>query len=498
MNEYLVSLEKICKSFSGVRVLDNVDFNLKKGEVHALVGGNGAGKSTLMKILNGVYQKDSGRILVNGQEVSYRNVRDAWKYGIHMIFQELSLSPTLSVMDNLFLTREIKKGLLLDKKEMRKKTKDALDNLNIEASPDDIIEDLPVGTCQLIEIAKALSADAKILILDEPTASLTDRETKILFKRIKALAEKGISFIYISHRMKEILEVSDRISVLRDGKLVKTEHADKFTLESLISEVTAGKSSGMTYARNEEFEQSKEELFRVEKLSIPGRIEDVSFSINKGEVLGIAGLMGSGRTETAEAIFGLRKVLKTTQFYMHGKETRINSVQCAMQNRIALVPEDRRREGLVLSHSTEQNVCLTNLKKLKTGIFTSNLKAKRFAQECIEKYGIKVSDTDIEIRHLSGGNQQKAVVGKWLETEPDLLIMDEPTAGVDIGAKGEIIALVRDYAATGKSVLFISSEMQEMVAACDRILVYRKGRLTKELLRDQIENEGVLEHAIQE
>lgn len=496
MSEIVASLEMICKSFSGVYALKDVNFDLRKGEVHALVGGNGAGKSTLMKILNGVYEKDSGTIRIDGQEVRYRNVTDAWKYGVRMIFQELSLSPTLSVMDNIFLTREIKNGPFLNKKEMRKKTYEVLRSLSIDAEPDDIIENLPVGTCQLIEIAKALSTDARILILDEPTASLTERETKTLFERIRMLKQQGISFIYISHRMKEILQISDRVSVLRDGKLVNTADCASYTLDALISDITAGKRGDMKYVGG--VQTTGEELFRIENLNIAGKVKDVSFSVKCGEVVGIAGLMGSGRTETVEAIFGIRPAKKETKMYIHGHRIHIASVQDAVKNSIAMIPEDRRREGLVLSHSLEQNVCITNLKKIKNGILINNRSGSKFAEGCVEKFGIKVGNIHGEISHLSGGNQQKAVIAKWLETNPELLIMDEPTAGVDIGAKSEIIDIVRNYAAQGKGVLFISSEMQEMMAACDRILVYSNGRLTKELMRSSIDNEEVLEHAIQD
>jgi len=497
MSEIVASLEKICKSFSGVYALKNVNFDLRKGEVHALVGGNGAGKSTLMKILNGVYEKDSGIIRIDGQEVRYKNVTDAWKYGVRMIFQELSLSPTLSVMDNIFLTREIKRGPFLNKKAMRQKTYEALQSLSIDAKPDDIIADLPVGTCQLIEIAKALSTDARILILDEPTASLTDRETKTLFERIRMLKQQGISFIYISHRMKEILQISDRVSVLRDGELVNTADCSEYSLDALIADITAGKRGDMEY-RGSAANIAGEELFRVENLNVSRKIKNVSFSVKKGEVVGIAGLMGSGRTETVETIFGIRPAKKDTKMYMHGKSVHIASVQDAVKNGIAMIPEDRRRQGLILSHSLEQNVCLTNLSKIKSGILTNNRKGSKFADGCVEKFDIKVNNIHKEISHLSGGNQQKAVIAKWLETNPELLIMDEPTAGVDIGAKGEIIEIVRSYAAKGKGVLFISSEMQEMMAACDRILVYSNGRLTKELMRNSIDNEEVLEHAIQD
>ncbi len=497
MSETIVSLENINKSFGGVSVLNNVNFELQKGECHALVGGNGAGKSTLMKIMNGVYTKDSGTIRVNGKEVEYQNIHDAWNYGIRMIFQELSLSPTLSIMENIFLANEIKKGPLLDKATMRARTREALEELQIDAKPDDIIATLPVGTCQLVEIAKALSSNASILILDEPTASLTDRETKILFDRMKELQEKGISFIYISHRMKEIFQVSDRISVLRDGNLIETVNTNDTTIEYIISQITAGARSSFEYRPHEVPIDDNAELFRVENLKVGHMVKGVSFSVKKGEVLGIAGLLGSGRTETAEAIFGIRKH-HADGFYMEGERIRIHSIHDAIRHQIALIPEDRRREGLVLQHSLEQNLCLTNLEKLKQGILTSNRKARAFSDESIEEYRVKTSGAAAPMLSLSGGNQQKIVIAKWLKTEPKLLIMDEPTAGVDIGAKGEVVEIVRSYAAKGNGVLFISSEMSELMAVCDRIIVYCDGVITAEYKRENIENEEVLEYAIQQ
>ena len=492
-----VSLEHICKSFGGVPVLKDVDFDLKEGEIHALVGGNGAGKSTLMKILNGVYRKDSGVVRIRGEEVEYQTIQDAWKHGIRMIFQELSLSPTLSVMDNIFLTREEKKGILLDKKKMRAETETILERLNIDAKPNDIIADLSVGTCQLIEIAKALSTDATVLILDEPTASLTDRETKILFDRMRSLKEKGISFTYISHRMKEIFQISDRISVLKDGKMVKTAPTSEISMQEVISYISA-EGGDLTYKGNSAAIAQNEELFRVEHLSVSSSVHDVSFGIRKGEVVGIAGLMGSGRTETAEAIFGIRRVGEGSKFFLEGKQIRINSVKDAIRSRIALVPEDRRREGLVLEHTLEQNLCLPNLNKIRSGIFTDNKKAAWLSAQCVEQLAVKASGVHAPIVSLSGGNQQKIVVAKWLETKPKLLIMDEPTAGVDIGAKAEIIEIVRKYAAEGNAALFISSEMSELLAACDRILVYCNGRLTEQYQRENIDSEEMLEHAIQQ
>ncbi len=496
-NTCVISLENICKSFGGVKVLNNVDFNLIKGEVHALVGGNGAGKSTLMKILNGAYTKDSGTIKVNGKEVEYQSIKDAWKCGIRMIYQELSLSPTLTVTENIFLAREEKKGFLLDKKSMRSKTAKLLEDLQIDAKPDDLICDLSVGTCQLIEIAKALSTDANVLILDEPTASLTDRETKILFDRIEDLKAKGISIVYISHRMKEIFKVSDRISVLKDGNMILTENTKNMTMAQVISYITAESSKEMVYRPHEIPIDNNEVMFSVEHLSVDNVVKDVSFSIKKGEVLGIAGLMGSGRTETAEAIFGIRKASKNTKMVLDGKEIINRSASEGAKNGFALIPEDRRREGLVLQHTVEQNMCLTNMEKLRKSFLLSNRKARKFTQNAISNFAIKALGPDVYAYNLSGGNQQKIVIAKWIETQPKLLIMDEPTAGVDVGAKGEIVDIVRTYVSEGHSCLFISSEMSELMAVCDRIIVYCNGKITDEFDRRNITDEEILEHAIQ-
>lgn len=494
-----VSLENICKSFGGVQVLKNVCFELQKGEVHALVGGNGAGKSTLMKILNGAYTKDSGTVRMEGNVVEYHSIQDAWKCGVRMIYQELSLSPTLTVSENIFLAREMKKGFLLDKSSMRKKTSELLKELKIEAEPDDIISNLPVGTCQLIEIAKALSTDAQVLILDEPTASLTDRETQILFDRVKELKNKGISIVYISHRMKEIFQIADRISVLKDGSMVATENIKDVTIEKVISYITAKGGNAMRYSHHENpFE--KEEMFRIEHLTVGNMVHDVSFSVKKGEVLGLAGLMGSGRTETVEAIFGLRETSKETRMYLEGQLVVNKNAHEAAAHGFALIPEDRRREGLVLQHTLEQNACLTNTKVLQKGVFISNRKAKKFSEKCIGDFQIKAPGPYVKAENLSGGNQQKIVIAKWLETKPKLLLMDEPTAGVDVGAKDEIINIVRNYVIDGNSCVFISSEMSEMMAICDRILIFNEGHISGEIDRASLlsDEEEILENAIQQ
>ena len=438
---------------------------------------------------------DSGGLLVEGKQKVFHNIRESSEAGIVMIFQELSLCPTLTVTENIYLNRELKHNGFLDKKRMRAEVEKALKDLRIEASPDDKIENLPVGTCQLVEIAKALHTKAKVLILDEPTASLTDREIDILFDRIRDLKKKGISFIYISHRMKEILQIADRVSVLHDGQMVMTKRTEDTTIEEIISEITSGSRGDLEYKPHGAV--SDDILFSVKDLSVDNIVKNISFSIHKGEVVGLAGLMGSGRTETAESIFGIRNAGNAT-FSLNGKDLHIRNVEDAIREGIALVPEDRRREGLILEHTLEQNICLTNLEKIKSGILTSNVKSNTYSNACINKLKIKAHNCKVPMISLSGGNQQKAVIVKWLTRDPKLLIMDEPTAGVDIGAKGEVIDIIRDYTAKGNGVLFISSEMSEMMAICDRILVLCDGVIKDEYLRKDINDEEIKENAIQQ
>lgn len=496
-DEHIISLENIYKYFGNIAVLKDVSFHLKKGFVQALVGGNGAGKSTLMKILTGVYSCDQGVIKIDGQEVKINKISDAQKLGIRMIFQELSLSPTMTVMENIFLSNEIKSGIMLNKKEMYARTQQLLDELQIDAQPSDKIQDLDVGVCQLIEIAKALSVDAKVLIMDEPTASLTDRETKILFDIIENLKKKGVSIVYISHRMKEVFQIADSITILRDGEIVAEKPKEEFTLDSVI-ELMIGRNveKKMEFVKREA-SVGDEVFMSIEDLTVGNRVHGVSFDVRKGEVLGLAGLMGSGRTETLEAIFGIRKdaVKKIT---IENKEVSIKNVDVAIQNGIALIPEDRRRQGLVLDHTVKDNLCLPNLKKLSNWLKIKRSKVIDMIVKCIESLAIKTDSAEVEMLNLSGGNQQKVVIAKWLETNPKLLLMDEPTAGIDVVAKGEIIDIVRKFAAQNNSVIFVSSEATEMLAICDRILVYSSGKIVQEIDRESILSEEMLEYAIQQ
>lgn len=496
-NAYAISLENIYKSFGSVDVLKNVNFHLEKGTVHALVGGNGAGKSTLMKILTGVYTCDSGKIVVDGKEVKIRNTKDAQENGIKMIFQELSLSPTMTVMENIFLANENVKGIALNKKEMYRRTAELFEELHIHVKPTDKVKDLDVGVQQLVEIAKALSVEAKVLIMDEPTASLTEKETNTLFRIIEQLKEKGVSIVYISHRMKEIFRVCDKITVLKDGEIVQERNKEDFTLDSLIEVMLGGSvEKQMKYIPREE-PIGDEKILTVRNLTVGNRVDGVSFELRKGEILGLAGLMGSGRTETLEALFGLRKKGEGTEILMEGQPVKLNTVSQSIQNGFALIPEDRRRQGLVLEHTLKDNVVLPNFRSVMKGIRIDRNKVRAMTEEAIDTLAIKTGNVDAGMLSLSGGNQQKAVIAKWLNTNPKILLMDEPTAGVDVMAKAEIIDIVRKFVAKGNSVIFVSSELSEMMAICDRILVYYSGKIKREFEREKIESEEQLEYAIQ-
>jgi ribose transport system ATP-binding protein len=496
LNEYAISLENIYKSFGSVSVLKGVNFHVKKGTIQALVGGNGAGKSTLMKILAGIYTYDKGTMKIYGKDVKFHNAIDAKRNGIRMIFQELSLSPTLTVAENVFLANEIKKVIRLNKKLMVERTQQLLDELQINARPTDRIQDLGVGVCQLVEIVKALSFEEKILIMDEPTASLTEHETNILFDIIRSLRNKGVSIVFISHRMKDILKIADNITVLRDGNIVADKPKNEYSMDSLIEYMIGrGVEKKMEFVKRET-PVSEEILLDVENLSVGKEVKNVSFKVRKGEILGIAGLLGSGRTETLEALFGKRKC-HYNKIIMNGKEINIKNIDQAIRNGIALIPEDRRRHGLVLDHSLKENLCLPNLKKLKSGVKINKQKVKTLAEKCVKSFLIKANGINMDMLSLSGGNQQKVVIAKWMETEPKLLLMDEPTAGVDVLSKGEIIDIIRGFSAEGKSVIFVSSEISEMLAICDRILVYSAGSIVNEFHRENLENEEALEYAIQ-
>lgn len=497
MNQPALEMTDISKAFNGITVLDKVSFSVNKGEVHALMGGNGAGKSTLMKILTGVYAADKGEVRIEGNPVTINSYEDARANNISMIFQEFSLIPTLTVAQNIFLTRETKTAIgLLDDKDVRTRTAKLLDDLGVDIKPDDVVHNLGVGYWQMTEIAKALSQEAKVLIMDEPTSSLTKTETEVLFSFIGKLKAKGYAIIYISHRMDEIFKICDRITILRDGRRITTEVIKETTLETVIQHIV-GQSFNKAFAWVErDYAKEAAPVLELRGVTSGERVRDVSLRIRPGEIVGIAGLMGSGRTELLRTIFGIDP-MDGGEISINGKRRTIRSATDAIDAGIALIPEDRRVQGLVLQHSVRDNLVLPIIRKLKKGPWVDDRKANEVSKRMVERLNIKTDNIYKTSNLLSGGNQQKIVLAKWLANNPDVLLLDEPTIGVDIGAKTEIIDIVREMAESGKAVLVVSSELPELLALSDRVLIMHEGRLVKELQRQDIHTEEELQYAIQ-
>lgn len=492
-----VELEGIDKSFGGNAVLHGVDFRLRRGEVHALVGGNGAGKSTLMKILEGVHTPDAGEIKVGGATVDIRSPKDAKALGIGMIFQEFSLVPSLSVAQNVFLNSEPHTGMgLLDDRESERRTRELYAEIGEEVTPGTRVADLSTGYWQLTEIVKVLAGEAQILVMDEPTSSLTQTETEALFELIQRLKDRGISIVYISHRMEEIFRIADRVTVLRNGEHVITEEAANLTLEQVIDHIVGRKTEQAFEWQERRVDRTGTPLLEVEGLTASGRFSDVGFRLYPGEILGVAGLMGSGRTEIARALFGVDR-FESGEIRVRGHAVDIRSPRDAVEAGISLVPEDRRLQGLVLDHSLKDNLLLPLLRKLQRGGVVDDQRGERVAESFVERLQIRMSSLQQPVKFLSGGNQQKVVLAKWLAAEPDILIMDEPTAGVDIGSKTEILGLVRELADAGKGIILISSELTELMAVSDRVLVLQDGIVSQEIDRVDIESEEGLHHAVQ-
>ncbi|WML58049.1 sugar ABC transporter ATP-binding protein [Neobacillus sp. PS2-9] len=497
MEQTILKMENISKSFNGITVLKSVGFSVEKGEVHALMGGNGAGKSTLMKILTGVYKADSGDIFIDEKPVSIKNTNDARANYISMIYQEFSLIPTLTVAQNIFLTRESKNAFgLLNDKEGIERTRELLKELEVDIDPNEVVENLGVGFWQMTEIAKALSQEAKILIMDEPTSSLTKKETEVLFSFINKLKRKGISIIYISHRMDEIFEICDRITILRDGKNVVTEHCESTSLEAVIQHIVGAELDKAFDWKERIYSMDVTPALEVKELASGTKVQDINFKLYPGEILGVAGLMGSGRSEMARSIFGIDPKEKG-EIFVKGNKVSVKSPNDGIKEGLALIPEDRRVQGLVLDHSVKDNLILPFVKNLKKGIFLDEKKANRLSEQLVEKLNIKTDDIFKTTKLLSGGNQQKIVLAKWLSNNPDVLILDEPTIGVDIGAKTEIMDIIRELADNGKAIIVISSELPELLAVSDRVIVLHEGKVTKDIKRAEINTEEELQHAIQ-
>ena len=485
-HDVLLHMRGVRKSFSGVEVLRGVDFELLAGETHALLGGNGAGKSTLMKILEGVYTMDEGTIQ-----------RDP-SNGVAMIFQEFSLIPTLTVAQNVFLHAEPRNRMgLIDDRLMVRRAGELLADMGVQIDPRLRVAQLGTAGWQLVEIAKALSKDARILIMDEPTASLAHGEVERLFEIIERLKARGIGIVFITHRLEEVIAVADRVTVLRDGAGVGTQPTSELDMSSLIELIVGHAVERSLRERPPAPPRDGIPLLSLSGVSAGERLQEVDLDVHPGEVVGIAGLMGSGRSELARAVFGIDRITSGT-VRVNGEVVRIRRPKDAIAQGIVLVPEDRRRQGLVLQHSVRENLTVTLLRRYSRGGFLQDGKLDAAARAEIERLDIRLRSLGSPVRRLSGGNQQKVVLSKWLATEPDVLILDEPTVGVDIATRTEIVQLVRSLAEAGKSVLVISSELAELLALADRIVVLRSGRVDRVLDRADVGSEPELHRLVQE
>ena len=484
-----IEMRGIDKSFGSNQVLKQAGFTLESGEVHALMGENGAGKSTLMKILTGVYTKDAGTVLVDGKEVNYKNPQEAEKAGIDFIYQELNVMFDLTVEENLFMGKEIHgKFGICDRKAMQKKAREALNTLGVDISPKTVMSELSVGQQQMVEICKALMADAKVIIMDEPTAALTQSETVALFKVIESLRKKGVSMVYISHRMEEIFELCDRITVLRDGSYIGVKNIPETNMNEIVK-MMIGREIGERYPSRDV--KIGKEVLKVKGLTRKGTFHDVSFSVRAGEVLGVSGLMGAGRTEIMQAIFG-NLSYESGSIEIDGKEVKISNPRQAMEQGIGFITEDRKTEGLMLDKSIRENISLCNLGRISKSSVISKEAEKNMVAEAIKDLHIKCFGPYHECNNLSGGNQQKVVLAKWILTNPKILILDEPTRGVDIGAKKEIYSIINKLAAQGVAIIMVSSELPEVLGMSDNIMVVREGEVRGIISYEEANQERVM------
>lgn len=489
----IVSMQEIKKSFGGVHALTNGRLELRKGEILGLIGENGAGKSTLMKILSGVYEADSGSITVDGKEVSYKDPRSALHDGICMIYQELNLVQKLSIADNIFIGRESRRGITLNKKKDKKRTSDLLKELELEIDPDVIVENLTVAKQQMVEIAKGISYNSKVLIMDEPTAALSISEIEELFHVIRGLRKKGISIIYISHRLEELFEITDRITVMRDGDFIHTFETAECSMNELIK-CMVGREVNWDKKECSNVSEDAPILLEVQNIS-SNMIKDTSFQLRKGEILGLGGLMGAGRTELARLIFGA-DWKKSGKIFKNGKEIKINTPHDAVKHGIGYISEDRKILGLAVDLSIADNIALANWEKFSFKGIVNYKEQEKQTRKAAEMVSVKMSSVLQTANNLSGGNQQKVVIAKWFMRNCDIMIFDEPTRGIDVGAKSEIYHLMNEMIAQGKSIIMISSEMQELLCMSDRILVMHEGKITGELDIAEADQEKVMELAV--
>ena len=477
----LLRMENIEKAFPGVKALDNVSLTVKAGTVHALMGENGAGKSTLMKCLFGVYTKDSGKIYLEGKEINFKNSKEALENGVAMVHQELNQALKRNVMDNMWLGRfpTVAKGVpITSEQKMYKATKEIFDKLEIDVDPKTVMSRMPVSQRQMVEIAKAVSYNSKVIVFDEPTSSLTEQEVEHLFKIINMLRDQGCGIIYISHKMAEILRISDEVTIMRDGKYITTRDAKELTTDEIIKLMVGRELTNLYPPKTNKI---GDVLLDVKELSAEySKLRDVSFSARRGEILGVAGLDGSGRTELLENLFGVA-TRRSGRLTLNGKPIRNRNARESIKNGFALLTEERRATGIFGILNIRENATVSSLNKCRIGPFLSKKKLKKNTDWCIDSMHVKTPTQETKIRSLSGGNQQKVILGRWLLTEPTVLLLDEPTRGIDVGAKYEIYELIIDLASRGKTVIMVSSEMPELLGVCDRILVMSGGRLAGEV-----------------
>ena len=487
MSEKILQMNHIIKEFSGVRVLKDVSFDLKAGEVHALIGENGAGKSTLIKVLGGVYFQENGDVVIDGQIQKFTCAQDSIKAGVGIIYQEFNNVKELSAAENLFLGRPIRKGIVIDKKAMEEEAAKAFEALHIKIDPKALMKNLTVGYQQMVEIAKAISQNARVVIMDEPTSSITDKEVDNLFNMIRNLKSAGVGIIYISHKMDEIFQICDEMTILRDGTYIDTFKASEVNQDILIRSMV-GRELGTQFPKKEV--PIGETLLEVQHLTRAGEYEDISFKLHKGEILSFTGLVGAGRTELMHSIFGLTKP-DSGKLILNGEEVEFKTPRDAIQHGIAYVTEDRKGEGLVLPMSVEKNITIASLRSfVKSGFLQKKKEADVVTQE-VASLGIKVARTSMSVKALSGGNQQKVVLAKWMIAGPNVLIFDEPTRGIDVGAKAEIYKIMCDYVSKGNAILMVSSEMPEAMGMSDRMIILSNHRCSGELNRNEFNQEAI-------
>lgn len=487
MNDIIVSMHDICKSFPGVKALDHVDFELRSGEVMALLGENGAGKSTLMKVLSGVYTRDSGDMEIQGKAYGNLTPKQAQAAGVAIIHQELNMCRHLTVAENMFLGREKVRGMVLSQREMEDEAAEVLGRLKIDISPRTVVGDLPISKQQMVEIAKALSMDARILIMDEPTSALTAREIEDLFRIIRDLRASDHGIVYISHRLEELQHIVDRVTIMRDGQYITTMNFADTTIDQIITHMV-GREIKEKFPRVT-CEKGKK-IFEVKNLNAGRMVRDISFSLYEGEIVGFAGLMGAGRTETTRAIFGIDPK-ESGQIVLDGREIEIHSPSDAIRQGVVLAPEDRKKDGLCTKLSIRHNIALPNLDLLcnRLGV-VSHSKENAMCERAVKNLQIKTPSVDVDAANLSGGNQQKVVVGKWLARDSRVVIFDEPTRGIDVAAKVEIYHLMNQLKQQGIAVMFVSSELPEVLGIADRVIVMCDGQITGEVMaRETTQNE---------